>query len=407
MKVVDPKPPIMMQDIDCGEIDDGTLIKLKDIGESSHLGLIRCVDEKERYWLEEVMDLSDHGTPISEPVVGQVVAFYLQTKDGKKTARAEILKVDKVNQQVFCQCIDYHDRRVEAIDNLFQPPPACKSISPLCPKVVLHGVPDKPRKEAKAKLNSIDCDILSQPMKVFIRGKSALGQVVELFDSAGNSINKILSTALENKNCTEKDVATIECKMSSSSYSNSVVMSPDYNSPSSFVSMPSAKPTSAVILHVKSPTQIYVCPDSHWVELTKFQEYLQTLVSSGKEDILSTFKPLIGQLVLARSRQDNNIYRGTVLKIHKNNISIYCPDYGFMEKLPLFNVYPLGDGYVARAKYWARPCALLEWIGAVPEATTTEIDKVGRLLPVTSYVNLDIIRVDGVRLIVDIIGIKR
>jgi len=407
MKVVVPKPPIMMQDIDFGEIDNGSFVKLKDIGESSQLGLVKCIDEKERHWLEEVMDLSDHGTPISEPIVGQVVALYLQTRDGKKTARAEILKVDKEKQQVFCQCIDYHDRRVEAIDSLFQPPPACRSISPLCPKVVLFGVPDIPRKEAKSKLNYIDSDLLSQPMKLFIRGKSTQGQIVELFDSEGNSINKILSTVLGSKNNIEKDVAPIEFKKSNSFNSFSVVMSPDYKLPSSFVSMPFEKPNPVVILHVTSPTQIYVCPVSHWTELTKFQEYLQTLVSRGKEDILCASNLVIGQLVLSRSGQDNNIYRGTVLKIHKNKVSIYCPDYGFMEKIPLTNVYPLEDGHVAQAKYWARPCALVDWVGEVPEATSTEKDEIISLLPVTSHVNLNVIREDGVILIVDIVGIKR
>ena len=144
-------------------------------------------------------------------------------------------------------------------------------------------------------------------MKLSMRGKSAEGQIVELFDLTGNSINKIISTVLENKNSTEKEVATTDCKKSSKTDSISVVMSPDYNVPFSFVSMPCEKPSSVVILHVTSPTQIYVCPESHWEELTKFQEYLQTLVSSGKEDIMSTFNPVIGQLVLARSGQDNHI----------------------------------------------------------------------------------------------------
>ena len=46
------------------------------------------MEEKERAWLEEVMEVSDHTVSIQSPRVGQLMAFVLQTRAGTRVARA-------------------------------------------------------------------------------------------------------------------------------------------------------------------------------------------------------------------------------------------------------------------------------------------------------------------------------
>ena len=50
-----------------------------DIGDSCQLGLVKCMEEKERDWLE-VMELLGRMVSIQSPQVGQLVAFVLQTR---------------------------------------------------------------------------------------------------------------------------------------------------------------------------------------------------------------------------------------------------------------------------------------------------------------------------------------
>ena len=67
---------------------DGIFIRLRDIGGTSQVGLVRCIPEKDRSWLEE---LSDIRSSVSSPRVGQLVAFMLQTRAGwtKVTRRGD------------------------------------------------------------------------------------------------------------------------------------------------------------------------------------------------------------------------------------------------------------------------------------------------------------------------------
>ena len=56
---------------------DGTLVRLRDIGDSSQLGLVKCMEEEEeRDWLEVL----DRMVSIQSPQVGQLVAFVLQSR---------------------------------------------------------------------------------------------------------------------------------------------------------------------------------------------------------------------------------------------------------------------------------------------------------------------------------------
>merc|ERR1719317_995349 len=121
------------------------------------------------------MELSDTSVCIETPIVGQLVAFKLLTMLG-----TEVMRVNSTLRKVQCQCLDYHDRRWEDYEKLFQPPPACLSIPPLCMKVVLRGVPDIQRKEAKSMLEKIDQLCLNQPLTLRVVDISKRGQVVEL-----------------------------------------------------------------------------------------------------------------------------------------------------------------------------------------------------------------------------------
>ena len=78
--LVRQEEPLMVEDVEKGMVVDGTLVRLRDIGDTSQVGLVRCMEEKERTWLVEVIELSDNRTSILSPQVGQLVAFMLQTR---------------------------------------------------------------------------------------------------------------------------------------------------------------------------------------------------------------------------------------------------------------------------------------------------------------------------------------
>ena len=49
-----PSEPLIVRDIGKGMVLDGTLIRLRDIGGTSQVGIVRCMQEKDRFWLEEL-----------------------------------------------------------------------------------------------------------------------------------------------------------------------------------------------------------------------------------------------------------------------------------------------------------------------------------------------------------------
>ena len=118
----------------------------------------------------------------------------LQTRAG--TARAEVIKLNDDIQKAQCQCLDYHNLRWESYENLFQPPPACLSIPPLCTKVELHGVPVIPRKEAKLMLEQVDQASLSQPLTLRVKEREVVRQLVEMLNADRCSINELLAKVL-------------------------------------------------------------------------------------------------------------------------------------------------------------------------------------------------------------------
>jgi len=369
---------------------DGTMVRLRDIGESSQVGLVRFVEETERAWLEEVMELTDRSISIKLPKLGQLVAMVLQTKAGNRVARAEVVKVNESSQKALCQCLDYHDHRVEYFDNLYFPPPACMTISPLCVKVELYGVPVLDRKEAKYMLEQVDQNILSQSLVLHVRGDGMFGQIVELMDMEGNSINELLASLLGGN--TSPAPSNNSSPMMSPAILSSPLMSPDYSLLSSYIPLPLGYPVLATVLHVESPTQLFLCPSDKWKDLKMFQEHLQFLASTLP--MVSTIQPVVGQLVMVRSRQDTMWYRGTVIKLYKSKAKVYCPDYGFVEKIDLNNIHGLFDMTVGDAKYWASLCTL--------GTNSVEMKGITDKLVVTHQVLVKVVQVDGVKYTLDI-----
>ena len=76
---------------------------------------------------------------------------------------------------------------------MFQPAPACLSISQLCVKLELYEVPHVPRKEATLMLEQVDQARLSQPLILCVKGQGMMGQIVDLMNKEGYSINQLLA----------------------------------------------------------------------------------------------------------------------------------------------------------------------------------------------------------------------
>jgi len=389
--------PLRVTDVEKGYVQDGTLVRLKDIGNSSQEALVRCLEEKERAWLEEVMELSDASISIEMPFVGQLVAFRLLTRLGTKVVRAEVINVNTTVRKVQCQCLDYHDRRWEDYEKLFQPPPACLSIPPFCNKVVLLGVPDIQRKEAKLMLENVDQACLNQPLTLRVKDNCETGQVVELLDAEGNSVNQVLKEVLEPSMLLQREDSTPLT-------STPTVVPLDYAVLTSYVPIPLNTTVSVIILYVESPTHLFVCPASSFEELNNFQVKLQAL-GDQMEKQGNLFTPVVGQLVMMKSMEDNQWYRGTVIKIHKTKAKIYCPDFGFVEKVPMNMLQSKLDSDIIRAKYWASHCALVDWGEGEQEATTEEKDRIKKTLVVSQKVDMQVINIDSVNFTVDISGI--
>ena len=77
-----------------------------------------------------------------------------------------------------------------------------------------------------------------------------------------------------------------------------------------------------------------------------------------------------------KSKEDHQWYRGTVIKINKTKAKIYCPDFGFVEKVPMSMLHSIIDCDIIRAKYWASHCSLVDWGLGEEEATTEEKDRI-------------------------------
>ena len=89
------------------------------------------------------------------------------------------------------------------------------------------------------------------------------------------------------------------------------------------------------LLHIDpSSSNFFVCGEKEWGELITFQEELQEQCRQfhgNPVEPLEQLQPL--QLVVFCSSQDLMWYRGIVKKVHKGSCKLFCPDYGFTEKV--------------------------------------------------------------------------
>merc|ERR1719369_653612 len=154
------------------------------------------------------------------------------------------------------------------------------------------------------------------------------------------------------------------------------------------------------------PLIFFVCPSESWEDLKNFQTYLQSLGDSVPA-VSSMQAPVVGQIVLARSEKDNSWYRGTVIRLQKTKAKIYCPDFGFVEKISLSNLRPVTDLDVARANYWGNMCTLSDWREGERDASHIEVEWIKTKLKLGQAVNLTVSKIVGVKFTVDIQGIRR
>jgi len=217
-------------------------------------------------------------------------------------------------------------------------------------------------------------------------------------------IPSIASTEIAESSVKVDQSYSVKNAISSREYKERHVGPLDYTVLTSYVPIPLDTTVTVIVLHVKSPTHIFVCPASSWGDLNKFQEHLQAL---GDKLVQSTLvMPVVGQLVLMRSKEDHQWYRGTVIKINKTKAKVYCPDFGFVEKVSVCNLKSINDNDVIKARYWASYCTLVDWEGREQDITVEEVDKIKKLLVAPKKADIRVIRVDSVNFIIDIFGIK-
>ena len=190
-----------------------------------------------------------------------------------------------------------------------------------------HGFEDETSKELNIKLHSF-LDTLENELEA---GERELGNMLGIEIVSMNESMKIDSP--------------------------DVIMYPDPFNSNNHVPLPSDIEISATILHVESPSRLFLCPSANLPGLNKFQDTLQSLAKS-----MATPTELeIGQIVLFLSSEDELWYRGTVLSMFDGRTEVWCPDFGQSDSLSLDNIRQLADDNVAATKYWASLCTLEGW----------------------------------------------
>merc|ERR1719186_1962971 len=114
------------------------------------------------------------------------------------------------------------------------------------------------------------------------------------------------------------------------------------------------------ILHVESPTAVYLCPIQS--QLKKLQKQIYRTASAIKFD--PQFARIAGSIVLARSRTDSYWYRAKVISCREGRVNFFCPDFGFIEEVELDSVRRitnrLRETFVSK-EFLACKCVLKDW----------------------------------------------
>jgi len=342
-------------------LQDGCLIKIKDIGKSSKYVKIRCVEEPERKQLEEIISPINISRRVLEPLLGSFVAVKNTSHEKyPRFVRGEVRKIFVSKKEVVCQLVDYHDELTVPFSNLFHLPEAALYISPMCFTVILEDVPNMSRKEAKPKLLNFQ-QYLSEEFILKLVDESSL--VVKLLDKKFRSVNDLISRILTDKDFNFKHLCDSSRKMETpntdSPWSDDLfVLGDELNTSkiSSYHNLPIGH-VRTVVLHHKAP-YIFVCTQAAYENLIQLQVNMQYLAKNVARVPFDQMKLFVNQLIMFQA-SDEHWYRGIVTKMSKSKYYIFAPDYGFSEKIPMgaeAKLQPVFCEEFMRMKYFASPC---------------------------------------------------
>merc|ERR1712059_112929 len=341
------------------QINNNNLVRLLDIGDCSDQWRVRNVDQSGRRELENVLRVCNQSQHLETqpPKVGQLVVAALQLQSEVRWVRAEVQKVNLSTQQAKVQCLDHPQHKVLPFSKLINPPPDCLSLPALCRLVRLAGVPSRPKKDALGKLKELFP--LRQDLRLHLleEGGEDMEPVVELVDLGGLSINKLLCNCLKGVT-TGTSSGDLKEKVENEELGPQPadVQRVNLSDIGSYMTLPLNEELEVVVLFVDKEGNFYVCQADIWEKLKTFQNHLQALQPTmwPVPDKLQ-----LSQLLLARSRQDEAWYRVVVIKEYPASLSVkvFCPDYGFIEKLPTSSTRLIPGQDLVQNKLFASRCS--------------------------------------------------
>jgi len=114
----------------------------------------------------------------------------------------------------------------------------------------------------------------------------------------------------------------------------------------------------ALVTHVESPREIYLCTDP--AALDKMSTHVYSIGSSLTMD--AAHRPAPGELVLARAPQDGHWYRALVDQVEAGAVTLSCPDFGFRQTVDRAEVRKVNRRLnFARQRFLAVRCVLSDW----------------------------------------------
>lgn len=162
-----------------------------------------------------------------------------------------------------------------------------------------------------------------------------------------------------------------------------------------------------VVVHVESPTAVYVCSDLP--ELKKFQKHLFKTCSELSLD--PEFIPNVGSIVLAKTKSDEYWYRARVLSCDQGKVTFFCPDFGFTDVVKLDRIRRintrLAETYLGK-RFMSCRCVLKEWRKGTDPSTYKEIMAVKRIIKVSDkVVKVEVLEKRAGYYVVDMPGVDR
>ena len=349
-----------------GRVCEGARVTLRGLGRTCRWA---AVELSGAAWLEELL-ASHSSSPhrVTAPLPGQQV---LVRGGGDRLVRAELVRLG--GEVALCQLLDLPGQVEVGVGDLFHPPHRALSTPPLCPLLELAGLPDFSTADCPALLQQTG--LLNRVFTLHLVEGEGEESVVELLDTmeGADTVNEILlkhfkakNSAIENDGVLVNDNNQVEgieiescneLNMGSKNEIKALAKSIEEEETSqescftmrtrsgelhprflaSYQVLPLGCALTATILHVESPSCLFVCCTEQFGLLLQFQDYLQSLQSVAQEmgAVQQPVQLRQAQLVLFQSGQDQCWYRGIITKIGKAAVRVYCVDYGFFEIVQL------------------------------------------------------------------------